>query len=505
MSIQDLPDELLLHIFKPFADIHECNDPSGRTDTLSRKVKSNLKTLASLSKVCIKWHRIVEPILYSTFRKPATTTTAGFVFRPMQSDHPSGNLARLWTPGPNDYYLTISRPGSVPSQNDHTRVALPNQTLRLFMRTILEQPHLAVSIKRLVLGSWLESVNLRHEPRQYMIEPSQPDRSLQQTYFRVLQRLIALRCSPRSTAISLWREFVSQVLEGYEGSELILLLQSTPNLVTLHLAQIPVIEEWMGIGENGLARHVSTICLGSTDGMLDVRLFRLRTLMILPSLRSLTFINCSVHGYLFCPRPKLTHLSFQRCHISHGAFGFLMEYMHNLESFEWISRFDQHRDLDQSWIVQHDTLTNKILAFVRRQKPTLQRLRILGCGFGDRTTAQESFKSLDLLEKLTIESRLLDEERLCLSDQLPQSLEYLMVSQCCEQMMAKLVAVVGARALPNLKEIEFSDIPLEVLPDPYRMPYEFAAIELEEICAAEGIVLTSTMKQRWTSVKETAL
>jgi len=487
MSIQDLPDELLLHIFKPFADIQKHDDPSECTETASEEVKSNLKSLASFSKVCVKWHKVVEPILYSTFRKPASTTTEGFIFPPILSNNPRQTLARLWTPIRNDNHLTTQRPSFLRNRDGHTRVAWPNLTLRLFLRTIIEQPHLAVSIKKIVLGSWLESVNLRHEPGRYMIEPSQPEPSLRQTYFKALRRLVALRCSRSSTVIFLWREFVSQVLDGYEGSELVLLLQSTPNLTTLHLAQIPVIEEWMGIGENGLARHVSTIRLGSNDRRQEVRIFRLRTLMTLPSLRRLTFVNCSVQGYCVCPRPKLTHLGFQRCHITHGTFDFLMEYISNLESFEWIGLFLQQHDLDRRWIVHHDLLTRNILAFVRRQGTTLRSLRLLGDGFGFRATAQASFKSLNLLEKLTIQGRLLHEASNSLSDQLPRSLKYLEIGQCCFHMMRKLVALINARALPKLEKIEYTYTFWDALPYQPRMYYELVVAELEKLCATEGI------------------
>lgn len=174
MSLQDFPDELLLLIFKPFADFQDHDEPSECTNTPSEEAKSNLKSLASFSKVCVKWHEIVEPILYSTFRKPASTTTEGPTPFPPQNDHARVAPVTVWRVGQNNQAHvardSILPPGQpmfppgqpifpagqsvfLPSQNGHVRVAQPDQTLRLFLRTIIEQPHLAGSIKKLVLGS----------------------------------------------------------------------------------------------------------------------------------------------------------------------------------------------------------------------------------------------------------------------------------------------------------------------------------------------------------------
>lgn len=284
MSIQDLPDELLLLVFKPFADIQRYDDPSECTDTPSDEAKSNLKTLASLSMVCVKWHAMVEPILYSTLRKPGTTYLERPIALPRQNDN---------APAPS------------PDQDDHVRVAQPNQTLKLFLRTIIERPHLARDTKRIVLGSWSRSTSYNDSLFQDAVEASKPEPSLRRNYAKALQRL-AVRSRNTADFFS-WLGFVSHVLDGYEGSELILLLQLTPNLTTLHLAQIPYIQKWMVTGEHGLASRVTTIRLGSADKLHEVNLFRLRVLVALPNLRTLTFVNCSVLGLPRCPPSNLTH------------------------------------------------------------------------------------------------------------------------------------------------------------------------------------------------------
>jgi len=392
-----------------------------------------------------------------------------------------------------------------PDRDDHICVAQPNQTLKLFLRTIIERPHLARNTKRVVLGSWSRSTSYNDSLYQDAVEASKPGPNLRSTYFKALRKLAVLRRSRNGADFFSWLDFVSHVLDGYEGSELILLLQLTPNLTTLHLAQIPYIRKWMVTGEYGLASRVNTIRLGSADKMHEVMLFRLRVLLTLPNLRTLTFVNCSVWGLSRCPPSNLTCLSFQRCWVSPSAFELLIEHISNLEIFKWIGPRYQDRRLSRRGLEQHhDTVIRMLLAFVDRQKSSLRTLRILGDEFG--TNAQRlSLKGFNLLEKLAIESRLLDADRLCLSDQLPQSLRYLMIDQCCAQMALRLVALIGARALPNLKEVGFGHVHLDVLSHLHRMEYELAASELRKTCATKGWVLTRIVKDRWTSMTEAAL
>lgn len=51
MSIQDLPDELLLLIFQTFANSQEHDDPFEAINTPSEEANLNTRSLASLSKV----------------------------------------------------------------------------------------------------------------------------------------------------------------------------------------------------------------------------------------------------------------------------------------------------------------------------------------------------------------------------------------------------------------------------------------------------------------------
>ena len=475
--MQDLPDELLPLIFKTFAEIQDYDDPSGSADKPSKEEKTNLKTLASLSKVCVKWHELVEPILYSTFRKPAIK------HRPIlpsdQTERFRRNPVSVRVPGQN-YLLPPLRRG----QNGDLHGVRPSQTLRLFLRTILEQPHLAEHIKKLVLGSWVDAISFRYGYAHRAIEP---EPGLRQMYREALARLAILRHNYESVDYYVWLTFVSYVLDGHEGSELILLLHITPNLTTLHLAQVPVIEEWMVLGEHGLASHVTTLRLGAVGRNREVQLSRLRPIMMLPNLKSLTFVECSVDGRSQLPQSRLTHLSIQSCRISQPAFGSLMGHISNLESFEWIGIPYQQYQIDRRWIGHHNTLTQRMLAFVNLQKITLRSLRILGDGLGLGQLGQASFNHYDLLEKLTIQGRLLHGERQCLSDQLPRSLRYLELSHCCYRIMKKLVALVGARALPTLEKIECGYAPWDVLPSHHLVRYRLVVTDLETLCAAQGI------------------
>lgn len=475
--MQDLPDELLLHIFKPFADIQVHDDPCGRPNTPSEEVKANFKTLASLSKVCVKWHGLVEPILYSTFREPAVGHD--LVSLSEQIDHFRGIPVSLGVPGQNVDYFP---PPLLRDQNDTLRGAPPNQTLRLFLRTIIEQPHLAGYIKKLVLGSRPDVISFRDGSAHRAIK-AEP--SLRKTYREALARLATLRRTYGSVESSVWRAFVRYVLDGYEGSELLLLLCITPSLTTLHLAQAPVIEEWMVLGNHGLASHVSTIHLGSVDRMEVIQLIRLRAIMMLPHLRHLTFVNCVVGGCPQLPLPRLTHLSIQRCRISRSAFGFLMEHISNLESFEWIEIPYQQYCQERSSVEHHELLAQRMLAFVNRQKSTLRSLRIVGDGLGLGHSGEASFRHHDLLERLTIQGNLVHGENICLSDRLPRSLRYLKVNHCCFHMMHKLVVLVSARALTELEEIKYTYAPWD--PMPSWEQYDSVVAELEKQCVAQGI------------------
>jgi len=109
-----------------------------------------------------------------------------------------------------------------PDRDDHICVAQPNQTLKLFLRTIIERPHLARNTKRVVLGSWSRSTSYNDSLYQDAVEASKPGPNLRSTYFKALRKLAVLRRSRNGADFFSWLDFVSHVLDGYEGSELIL-------------------------------------------------------------------------------------------------------------------------------------------------------------------------------------------------------------------------------------------------------------------------------------------
>jgi hypothetical protein len=419
MSIQDLPDELLLLIFQSFADSQEGDDPFESINIPSEKTKSNTSSLASLSKVCIKWHYLAEPILYSNLTKPSN--------------------------------ISLER-DILPGQNMYTHVP-PKQSLKLFLRTIIEQPHLAKSIKKLVLGSWVDSVNLIDGVQPCMIGVREPEADIWQTYLIALERLVG-RGPMYFTG---WLDFINNVLNGSKNSELILLLLSIPNLRTLQLAQMPVIEDWILIGAGGLANHLSNIQLGSVGKLQSVQLFRLRMLMTLPNLTALTLVNCSVQEYsgVSCPRARLTNLSILHCRVSKIAFELLTRHIVNIKSFEWIGIPREKSHLEPMWPGYDNGIVQKIQDFVKHQKLTLRTLHLLGDGLTFVSVDRLSFRDFESLERLEICSKLLHDESIGLYDQLPQSLKHLRINQSCSHMTHKLEVLVSSRALPNLKRIEY--------------------------------------------------
>jgi hypothetical protein len=365
-------------------------------NTLSEKANLNTRSLASFSKVCVKWHYIVEPVLYPRPMKPANTLK---------------------------YTILL------PRQSEYARVCPPKYSLRLFLRTVIEHPHLAKNIKKLVLGPWTDSMSLYSGLRPHLrprddVETRRPELALRQTYINVLERLGGLRSSRDPRDLVRWLEFIDHVLDGRDGSELILLILSTPNLQTLYLAQIPVIGDWMVVGAGGLASHLEIIRLGSVDKLQVLYLYHLRVLMSLPKLRALTLVNCSALGHADIPRPRadLTCLSILHCLFSKDTSELLTKNIFNLESFEWIGSPYGTPLPGFLRTGYHNGIARKILDFVNRQKQTLRNLHLLGSGLILALMDRLSFKDFESLEKLEICYKLLHDKSMGLSDQLPQSL-----------------------------------------------------------------------------------
>jgi hypothetical protein len=468
MSIQDLPDELLLLIFQPFAEIREHDDPFESINVPSEETTSNIKSLASCSKVCVKWHTIVEPILYSTLTSPSTLP--GY-----------GNASPQATT-------------FLPDQIEYVCASPPNKPVRLFLRTIVNQPHLAQNIKKLVLGSWVDSVRIvRNGPWSHFVRVGAPDPEKRQTYRKAVERLARHRSRNSPTDLLCWLDFVGNAIDRYEESELVLLLLSVPNLRTLYAARMPITEDWMLVGACGLAVHLNEIRLGSVDQPQHIDLLRLGILMTLPNLVSLTLVNCSVlaHSDLSCPRGRLTHLGLLRCHISRNTFKLLTKHVSNIESFEWIGLPTAQSYLEPDWIDYHDGIARTIFGFLNRQNSTLRSLHLLGDGFTFVSIPRLSFKGFESLERIEIRSQLLHDVSVCLSDQLPQSLKRLRINQSCSHMTKKLEVLVSSRTLPNLEEIEYGSVSV-VWPTQFMNHFQ----RIADLCATEGIAFVKTMRDK---------
>jgi hypothetical protein len=473
MSIQDLPDELLLLIFQPFAEIREHDDPFESINVPSEETTSNIKSLASCSKVCVKWHTIVEPILYSTLTSPSTLP--GY-----------GNASPQATT-------------FLPDQIEYVCASPPNKPVRLFLRTIVNQPHLAQNIKKLVLGSWVDSVRIvRNAPWPLSVRVRAPDPEKRQTYRKALGRLARHRSRNSPTDLLCWLDFVRNAIDRYEESELVLLLLSVPNLRTLYIARMPSTEDWMLVGACGLAVHLNEIRLGSVDQPQHIDLLRLGILMTLPNLVSLTLVNCSVleHSDLSCPRGRLTHLGLLRCHISRNTFKLLTKHVSNIESFEWIGLPTVQSHLEPDWIDYHDGIARTIFSFLSRQKSTLRSLHLLGDGFAFVSIPRLSFKGFESLERLEIRSQLLHDDSIHLSDQLPQSLRHFRVNQSCSHMSNKLEVMLSSRALPKLEKIEYGPVfavwMMQLGDELRQMNHQ----KIEALCAIEGITFVKTMRDK---------
>ncbi|KAG9757008.1 hypothetical protein KCU73_g4625, partial [Aureobasidium melanogenum] len=455
MSIQDLPDELLLHIFKPFDNIQRYDDSFVSSNFVSANIPSaktseNIKSLASFSKVCVRWHRVIEPILYSTFTKPNNTGVK--------------------------VHRQVYKPGYQ---------AEPNKTLRLFLRTIIEQPRLAKNITKLLLGSWIETARQQvSQNPSVKIAPSAPDPSIRQTYVKALERLGRFTgSSARSRYIrsdNLWSGSNSCILGGDEGSELALLLLLAPNLRVLRLTQMPIFEEWMLPGVDGMTQtlsHLHKIELGTVYDSLEVYDHRLRMLMNLPSLETLTVINCHVLGcaHFGHPPSALTSLAFRYCTMDSRGFEHLTNHLRAIESFEWTGM--PQWPFNWRWAPPDGVWT-----FLTRHKASLQSLRLTGEMYFDEM-GPVTFKEFKSVEELEINHTLLihgDD----LADQLPQSLRRFGIEGSPFPMLNKLVTLVNSRALQNLEKIDYGPVGF-----PANEQETTGLQKLEDICAREGVVL----------------
>ncbi|KEQ98501.1 hypothetical protein AUEXF2481DRAFT_491141 [Aureobasidium subglaciale EXF-2481] len=333
------PEELLLQIFEPLAELRQDDNPFRRTNVPIGNASTNIKSLASISGVCIRWHAIVEPLLYSTYMRPHCVCKRDVEF--------SLGLNRMILP----------------------ELAMPNQSLRTVLRTIIRRPQLAEHIKRIALNPCVTSVHRQYESQSMWMPPPSivvgtPTPALLRQYSTIKQKL----------ASSEYRLF-----DGDGDLEIVFLLNLSPNASHLYLAQVPLVEKWFSIARSNpqmpFARQIKYVSLSNPDISLTTCMTRLRLLMSLPSLRKIELHKCHVSNPDSVPprrglnpqhelqRPStLTQIKFVDCHMSKRTFEVLMQNCSAIESFKWIT----YEESDMSGFDIRD-IAKGVVGFIDRQ------------------------------------------------------------------------------------------------------------------------------------------
>ncbi|KAI5273027.1 hypothetical protein E4T47_03799 [Aureobasidium subglaciale] len=303
MLIRDLPEELLLQIFEPLAELRQDDNLFRRTNVTIGNASTNVKSLASISGVCIKWHAIVEPFLYSTYMRPHCVSIRDVEF--------SRGLNRMILP----------------------ELAMPNQSLRMFLHTIIERPQLAEHIKRLALNPCVTSMHRQYESQSRWMPP---------------HSIVVQAPTP-----ALLRHSEYRLFDGDEDLEIFFLLKLAPNASHLYLAQVPLSEKWFSIARSNpqmpFARQIKYVSLGNPEISLTTCVTRVRLLMSPPSLEKIELHKCHVsnpYSVLLrkdinpqheLQRPStLTQTKFVDCYMSGRTFEVLMRNCSAIESFKWI-------------------------------------------------------------------------------------------------------------------------------------------------------------------------
>ncbi|KAI5244049.1 hypothetical protein E4T43_03936 [Aureobasidium subglaciale] len=305
MSIRGLPEELLLQIFEPPAELRQDDNPFRRTNVTIGNASTNIKSLASISGVCIMWHAIVEPFLYPTYMRPHCVSIRDVEF--------SRSLNRMILP----------------------ELAMPNQSLRTFLRTIIEWPQLAEHIKRLALNRCVTSMHRQYESQSMWMPPHS----------------IVVQAPTPAKAKLVSSEY--RLFDGDEDLEIFFLLKLALNASHQYLAQAPLSEKCFSIARSNpqmpFARQIKYVSLGNPEISLTTCVTRVRLLMSPPSLEKIELHKCHVsnpYSVLLrkginpqheLQRPStLTQTKSVDCYMSGRTFEVLMRNCSATESFKWI-------------------------------------------------------------------------------------------------------------------------------------------------------------------------
>ena len=237
-ALLNMPVELIGQVLSYFP-LWDYNENESNTSPHA----PSLTTLSHICLACKALRALAEPVLYSTFVKPESKSRRG-------------------------------------------RGKVESQTLRKFLRTLLERPELRIHLKTLVLGHW--------DWQQTHPSPDNPPSAPPPSAFRKLVLCLAEQVSLGARQ----QAWMQHVRAGYEDAEIALLLIMVP--AVKHLAiQIPECRaDHRHLADDNWYRTVLRASLEESTQ---------RPFHSFTRLERLTLLRTGYHGY-HCPLPVISEL-----------------------------------------------------------------------------------------------------------------------------------------------------------------------------------------------------
>lgn len=399
------------------------------------------KTLASLCLVSKKFAAIGQPLLHRSFAKPASTlseTTPSDRFESRRGwrrlSHRSGGRRGLFA----EMQLPLRE----------------NTSLENFLRTIIQRPDLALSVKNLYIE--------RFNDAALMMFPVAPiDESLATTLVHGSDTFVGLDKFDQEF-VDAWRRHLKQ---GVESAEIALLLTLVPSLRSLHLC----------CSKNDLGRYIQETCdlmiaplpcrilpVLSSLGLEtrytsagQISLNRCISLITLPTLESISGtgfrgrhgaqVNQDIFSRL--SRNQVLHLDFQECL---DAPLYLPDFIRSCTKLETLTV--------ETSRVNNDNLfnDNNFLEAIKVRAGTLKSLTLLM--MKDRCESQIwDLRTLTNLQYLEIDMNILlrNAGSTLITNCLPANIETLHIHRNNHEIIPQIECLLASRSLfPNLKLLE---------------------------------------------------
>lgn len=401
------------------------------------------KTLASLCLVSKKFAAIGQPLLHRSFAKPAST---------LSETTPSDRLESSrgwWRPS----HRFRGRRGLFAEMQLPLR---ENTSLENFLRTIIQRPDLALSVKNLYIE--------RFNDAALMVFPVAPiDESLATTLVHGSDTFVGLDKFDQEF-VDAWRRHLKQ---GVESAEIALLLTLVPSLRSLHLC----------CSKNGLGRYIQETCdlmiaplpcqilpVLSSLGLKtrytsagQIPLNRCISLITLPTLESISGSSFSgrdgaqVNQDIFSRlcRTQVLHLDFQECF---DAPLYLPDFIRSCTKLETLTV-----ETSRVTSIRNNPFNdNNFLEAIKVRAGTLKRLTLLMTRYRCESQIWD-LRTLTNLQHFEIDMNILlrNAGSTLITNCLPANIETLHIRRNNHETIPQIECLLASRSLfPNLKLLE---------------------------------------------------